>query len=388
MSIAVADIVVHTAHARHVVSAAREEFAHAAGAVEGDPRVLVLRTCHRVDLYAVSGPASGEKPPSLPQLPDGGRRLEGRDAVRHVFDCAAGLDSVVVGEDQVLHQMRQSVAATRDRSPSLHPVLERLLQTALRVGRAARSRRQGPARSLADIAVEELVGTIGSLTGRRLLLVGAGHMAQLAAVAIYRHGAEIVIANRDRAHAEALAGEVTGAVVGLDDALLHGSVEGIVIAISGDWSPSPPAHHRLLASGYPVVDLSSPPALDGALREALGPRYVSNDDIAHRPQEGRRASMRRSLERELATAEADFLRWLETRDAVPAIAALSAEAERHRRQELERLFRRADLPPRERELVEQMSQRLVAGLLHHPIAALREDPDDALERATRALFSL
>ena len=98
--------------------------------------------------------------------------------------------------------------------------------------------------------------------------------------------------------------------------------------------------------------------------------------------------MRRGLERELAAAEADFVRWLETRDAVPAIAALSAEAERHRRQELERLFRRTDLPPRERELVEQMSQRLVAGLLHRPIAALREDPDDALERATRALFSL
>lgn len=403
MSNGVADIVVHTAHARQVASAAREEFARAAMRVDRDPRAMVLRTCHRVDIYAVLERSSGERLPTLPRIPDGGRRLEGLEAVRHVFACAAGLDSIVVGEDQVLHQMRECVAerrsigppaqrsddaATRDRSPSLHPVLERLLQTALRVGRAARSRRQGPARSLGDVAVEELAGTIGSLAGRRLLVVGAGRMAQLAAVAASRHGAEVVIANRDRARALALAGEVHGRVVDLDGALFHPAVEGILIAISGDWSLTPPSHRRLLASMWPVMDLSSPPALDHATREALGSRYVSIDDIAHRPQDEWQGRTRQRLARDLAAAEADFVRWLETRDAVPAIAALSAEAERQRRQELERLFRRTDLPPRERELVEQMSQRLVAGLLHRPIAALRDDPDDTLERATRALFSL
>jgi glutamyl-tRNA reductase len=399
----VADIVVHTAHARHVGGVAREAFSSAAAAIDRDPRVLVLRTCHRVDVYAVQEHSSDGPSPALPLIPAGGRRLEGLEAVRHVLACAAGLDSVVIGEDQVLHQMRDSVAERRsvgqspprssvattgDRSSSLHPVLERLLQTALRVGRAARSRRQGPARSLADIAVEELAGIPGTMEGRRLLLVGAGRMARLAAVAASRHGVEIVVANRDRSRALTLANEIHGTVVDLDGDIVDPSTSGILIAISGAWSPSTADRRRLLASTCPVVDLSSPPALDSALRQDLGSRYLSSDDIAHRPQDERPARMSHRLERELAVAEADFIRWLETRDAVPAIAALSAEAERHRRQELERLFRRTNLPPRERELVEQMSRRLVAGLLHRPMAALREDPDETLERATRALFSL
>ena len=89
-------------HARTVPSDAREAFGDAAAALGDDPRVIVLRTCHRVEVYAAWDPAGPEGPPELPDLPAGGRRLEEHDAIRHLFAVAAGFDSIVVGEDQIL----------------------------------------------------------------------------------------------------------------------------------------------------------------------------------------------------------------------------------------------------------------------------------------------
>src|SRR5689334_4150164 len=91
------------AHARSVPSEARERFGDEAAAIAADPRVILLRTCHRVELYM----ATDDGLPDHPELPAGGRRLDGDDAARHLFAVAAGLDSVVLGEDQVLHQLRE-----------------------------------------------------------------------------------------------------------------------------------------------------------------------------------------------------------------------------------------------------------------------------------------
>ena len=106
-------LVALVAHARDVPSEAREAFGDAAMAIAHDPRAILLRTCHRVELYLTGEAVAGRAPLRLPDLPEGGRRLEGSDAARHVFTVAAGLDSVVVGEDQVLHQLRECVADRR-----------------------------------------------------------------------------------------------------------------------------------------------------------------------------------------------------------------------------------------------------------------------------------
>jgi glutamyl-tRNA reductase len=90
----------------------------------------------------------------------------------------------------------------------------------------------------------------------------------------------------------------------------------------------------------------------------------------------------------MAEAEAAFANWVRARTSVPAIRALSALAEERRAEELDRLFRRVDLEEHDRELVEQMSHRLVAGLLHAPLATLREDANGDADRAARVLFSL
>ena len=398
----------YVAHARHVASEDREAFAIAAGAVASDPRAILLRTCHRVELYVADGATAGEttpqdRPLDVPELPAGGRRLEGVAAARHVFTVAAGLDSVVVGEDQILHQLRECLSDRHvpgaERCPvqigspnanavGLHPTLERLFQIALHLGRETRSWREGPPRSLADVALDRLVPVTGPLLGRRVLVVGAGRMARLAALSAARQGAHVLVSNRSSDRAAALAFDVNGepAAFGPDAPLPE--VDAVVVAIGAMWPLSPAARGDLLSGSLPVVDLSSPPAIDPVTRGLLDARYTSVDDIARSPQDALRARLRRRFERVLDDAESSFTQWVATRNSVPAIQALSDRAETRRLEELDRLFRRLDLADHQRELVEQMSHRLVAGLLHDPLATLRDDSTGDLERAARALFSL
>jgi glutamyl-tRNA reductase len=388
-------------HARGVPSETREAFAVAAAPLAHDPRAILLRTCHRVELYvAADGDPSAL---DLPALPGGGFRLEGRDAVRHVFAVASGLDSVVVGEDQILHQLRDCLSERRvpaadgcpvpigSRDPSapvLHPVLERLFQVALHLGRETRSWREGPPRSVADLALDRAVATTGPLLGRRILVVGAGRMARLAALAAARQGGRVLVANRSADRAAALAWDADGepAAFGADAPLPD--ADAVVLAISARWPLSPDARAALLAGTQPVVDMSSPPAIDATLRANLGARYASVDDLARSPQDPVRARLRIRFERAIDEAEQGLAAWIRARDRVPAIQALADRAEARRADEIERLFRRVQLADRERDLVDQMSQRLVAGLLHDPLVVLREDDSGELERAARTLFAL
>ncbi len=390
-------------HARSVPSEDREAFGDAAAAIAGDPRTILLRTCHRVELYGADDPTAGHPPLDLPALPAGGRRLEGLGVARHVFSVAAGMDSVVVGEDQILHQLRECLSdrhvpgaarcpvdiGSRDpRATRLDPVLERLFQVALHLGRETRSWREGPPRSLADVALDRVVPVTGPLLGKRVLVVGAGRMARLNALAAARQGARVLVANRSSDRAAALAYDANGepAAFGLEAPLPD--VDAVILAISGRWPLSDTARADLLKGEQPVVDLSSPPAIDTDLRAALGPRFTSVDDLARSPQDALRKRLRTRFERTLDDAEQSLVAWIRTRDSVPAIQALSDHAEARRAEELDRLFRRLQLEEHERELVEQMSHRLVAGLLHAPLVTLREDGTGDAERAARTLFSL
>lgn len=396
-------LVALVAHARSVESDAREAFAMSAMRVAHDPRAILLRTCHRVELYVVDSPASGLPALIPPSLPVGGERLGGQDAARHLLTVAAGLDSVVVGEDQILHQLRECLSDRRVPGAAqcpvdvgshaagalaIDPVLERLFQGALHLGRETRSWREGPPRSLGDAATERVAASTGPLVGRRVLVVGAGRMARLAAQAAARHGARVLVANRSAERAAALAWEVGGEPVAFGTDAPLPDADAAIPAISARWPLSAAARAALVDGTMPVVDLSSPPALDPELRAALGARYTSVDDLARSPQDQIPQRLRNRLVRAIHEAELQFTAWVQTRGSVPAIQALSEHAETRRAEELERLFRRLELEDHERELVDQMSRRLVAGLLHAPLASLRDDASGELDRAARELFSL
>ena len=406
-------VVALVAHARDVPSEARERFGDAAAVFAGDSRAILLRTCHRAELYVVADdPDSCPREFHLPELPAGGRRLEDRAAVQHLFTVAAGLDSIVVGEDQILHQLRDCLAerhqagvetsaagltlGTADdiasgngiESGDLQPALERLFQLALHVGRQSRASRQGPPRSLADVALDRIEAEAGSLEGRSVLIVGAGSMGRLAALAAVRRRARVVVTNRTPHRSAALAAEVDGHSIPFGTVSTNDQA-GVVVAVSGRWLLDEASGELLARHRPPVIDLSSPSALAPELREVLGARFVSVDDLARRPEVHVRDRVRRRIEKLIDEADIAFSRWVGARRSVSAIQALTERAEARRAAEVDRLVRRLpQLEDRERELVEQMSHRLVAGLLHAPIATLREDQTGDRERAARDLFSL
>jgi glutamyl-tRNA reductase len=380
-----ATVVALIAHARGVPSSAREAFAAQCEALPANDAVILLHTCHRVEMYVALG-ALGEH--ELPQLPPGGLRLEDAQAASHLISVACGLESAVLGEDQILHQVRESYVFRRAARP-LDPVLDRLFQVALNAGRRAHGWFAGSRRSLGDAALDEIESRVGTLQDQSILIVGAGSMGRLAAKAAARRGARVIVTNRTAEHAIALARDVRGQVLAdAADGTLP-QVVGAVVAISGRWQVHPRAAKRLVDSGATIVDLSSPPAVNLALQARLADCFVSIDDLAWGAQVDLPDGLRGRLERLVTESGGDYCRWLRSRDSLPAIQALSDAAERRRLSEMQWLLHRlGSLSEADRALVDQMSHRLVAGILHAPRSALRLDDSGDLGRAAWELFGL
>jgi len=373
------------AHARGVPSAAREAFAAECEALPAHDSVILVHTCHRVELYVAPG---AFRDLELPQLPPGGLRLEDAAAARHLISVACGLQSAVLGEDQVLHQVRQTLALRQAGGP-LDPVLDRLFQVALNAGRRAHGWFAGSRRSLGDVALDEIEHVAGSLEDQPILIVGAGSMSRLTAQAATRRGARVTITNRTAERALALARSVGGkAVEWASDGTL-GPFVGAVVAVSGSWAIHPQDAARLVDNGATVVDLSSPPAVSDTFQTQLGDRFVSIDDLAWGPQVELAGGLRGRLEGLVTESGAEYCRWLRSRDFLPAIQAMTDAAEARRLSELAWLVHRLpSLSEQDRAVIDQMSRRLVAGILHAPKSALRFDESGDLGRAAWELFGL
>ena len=370
-------------HARGVPSIVREAFAIECEALRGNDAVVIVHTCHRVELYVALEAFEGV----LPKLPPRGLRLEDAAAVRHLIRVTCGLESAVLGEDQVLHQVRTTFAA-RGTQP-LDPTLGRLFQVALNAGRRAHGWFGGSKRSLGDAALDEIERRTGTLVNQPILVVGAGSMGRLTAHAAVRRGARVVITSRTDERAATLANDVEGQSVdyGVDGTLPP--VVGAIVALSGPWQIGARDAQVLVDGGTTVVDLSSPPALPDALQNQLGERFVSIDDLAWGPQVELPGGLRSRLEQLVAGTGREYCKWLLARDSLPAIQAMSEAAEGRRRSELAWLIRRLpNLSEEDQSLVDQMSHRLVAGILHAPRSRLRHDDSGDLGRAARELFGI
>jgi glutamyl-tRNA reductase len=378
-------VVAFVTHARHVPAIERERFA---AALHREPvgGTLTLETCHRVEAYLTSTDDADRFAAAMPR---GGRALIGERAVHHAMTVAVGRDSVVVGEDQILHQLRASVDAARH-AGSLDPALERLFALALQAGRRARSWRQGPQRSLADVALESIAEQAGSVRGRDILVVGAGRMATLAARAAVRGGAGVAIANRTAAGAETLAASVRGRVEAFNPDVRIARFAGVIVALGGPW-PIDAATIESLAGGTTVVvDLSVPAAVPVRLASLLGPRLITADALAHADvvpaaQNGVSARLDALIDR----TTAEFLDWLGRRQGRATAEALVDLADRERESVLSVLWERLpDLEPETREAIETMTHHLASRLLREPLERLGRDSDGRAESAVRDIFAL
>jgi glutamyl-tRNA reductase len=372
-------------HARHVRATDRERFATSLR--EGlDGRCLIFETCHRVEAY-VGGHKINRR--ALALLPDGGRVLRDEAAVRHAMTVAVGRDSAVIGEDQVLHQLREAVDSAR--APGgLDPILERLFAIALRAGRRARSWQQGPSMSLADVALASVERRRGPIRGDRILVVGAGRMGRLAARAGVASGASVAVANRSPARAQAVARSSGARVEDFDPGVRISEFAGVVVALAGPWPIGPGTIRALVESGGVVVDLSVPAAVPDDLASSLGERLISADALAREtndePLQGGAVGR---VEELVDSATTEFLAWLAGNDARAAAAALAERVNLLRETELAALWQRvADLDPETRDAIDAMTRHFAERVLREPLERLSHDRDGRAERAVREVFAL
>jgi glutamyl-tRNA reductase len=354
-----------------------------------DCEAVVLSTCNRTEIYLAADEDECLEPRAAAALVELARgrgeelapvlyRLADESAALHLFRVAAGLDSLVPGEGEILGQVRSAYEAG-----AAGPLLDRLFRQALHAGRRARvetSIGESPASvPAAGAALAQQV--FGELGGRAVLLVGAGRMSELTARNLVSRGARIAaIANRTREHGEELARHFGARAVGLDE--VHGEIPGCDIVVSSTSAPGFVLGMELgdvlrKRRGRPIlfVDLAVPRDVDPELATFDGAFVYDVDDldaVVEASLAGRRAEAARA--ERLVAAEAErFREWQASLTVVPAIASLRARAEAIRAEELAKAEGRLGrLGEGERRVVEAMTSQIVNKLLHLPTVRLKE----------------
>ena len=338
------------------------------------PDRALLATCHRVEIYAaISRDAEAAEFTRAFDLAVDDRAamtiLEDAAAVQHLFSVAAGLDSAVVGEPQILGQVRRAYASAS------HPVLVTVLGRALHVGRVVRaSAGLSSARSVGSLAVDVLLDAVPSPADATVLVIGAGEMGNLAIRALTRRVRQVVVANRDRARADSLA-EVHGALaIGLEDVpSALADAAGVISAADtrGAVLTAAVLAARVRSAPLTVVDIAVPRSLDAEARALLGRSYLSVDDLP-----GAQAAVPAALvqiAQGRCAVEADRFVRERAPESAEAIRALRARAEVLRAAKVERAMRRlGHLSERDRRIVTVLSETITHALLHAPTVALRE----------------
>ena len=374
---------------------------HQPGIREG----LILSTCNRIELLT-----SQESLPSAPDLP---RFLEEyfsvpaallaphlyeyreREAVRHLFRVASSLDSMVVGEPQILGQVKESYGVAREVG-AVSSSLEGLLQRAFTVAKKVRSETEigSSSVSIASVAVDLARKIFGTLQGKTVLLVGAGKMSSLAARHLIQQGASnILVANRTKERAEALAAEFLGtsastAVLPFDQLYSHADRADIVITSTGaDQKIFNRSHGQYFLERRrhrPMffIDIAVPRDVDPGMNEVEGCFVYDIDDLQQVAQSnladrGREAEAAESI----VAKEVDrYQQRVQSLDAVPAILNLQQNAETVRTAELAKSAKRlAGLTPEQQAAVDALTRSLTAKLLHPQIVAIRRASTEADE---------
>jgi glutamyl-tRNA reductase len=351
----------------------------------------VISTCNRIEVYAVAerfhgaygdirdflcelgGLVPDELHPYLYSQHDDA-------AARHLFEVAAGLDSAVLGEAEILGQVRTAWQVARQEG-GVRSTLDLLFRHALRVGKRARTETaigRGTA-SISHAAVEMVSDRLGSLARRRVLVVGAGEMGSGVTTALHRAGAEeIVICNRTPERGRQLARRFGGAMIGFDDLPeVLASCDVVLACIAaGDSILTRADVEAAGRDGRPllIVDIAVPRSVDAAVGGVDGVTVLDLDDLRDWADRGlalRAAESDRV--RAIVSEEVErFVVEVTARQAAPLVAQLHEQAESVRSGELARFAGRlADLDDAERDAVDALTQAIVAKLLHAPSVRLR-----------------
>lgn len=325
--------------------------------------------------------------------------LEQSGAVSHLFRVASGLDSQILGESEVLGQVRDAFSAARQQGVS-GGAMAHLFHSALRTGKRARTETAigRNALSLSRACVALARRAIGSPEGRRILIVGVGEASRLAGLALRDSGAEsIVIANRTPANAVELARELDAEVASLDHlpSLLTNTDLAVTATAAPDFILSASLIEEAVSrrNGKPlaIMDMAVPRDVDPAAAGLPGVHVYTLEDVESLAEANRqqREAEARHVEAIVAEEAAKFRQWWRARGVTPTIAAIRHEAEEVRAAEVARTIERMDgLSEDDARRIEQMTKALVKKLLHQPTAHLRERNDESVTQSARRLFGL
>jgi glutamyl-tRNA reductase len=359
--------------------------------------LVVLSTCNRAEIYAVAGPeapdAVGRFFAEYHQIPLA--RLSehlyvrrGADAARHLFRVAAGLDSLVVGEPQILGQVKGAYAVASDNGYTA-AVTNRLFHSAFSVGKRVRSET-----GLAEGAVSVSYAAIalarkifGSLHGLNVLILGAGGMAKLTAIHLKAQDVrQITIASRTLAAAERLARHLDGRAAAWSEIGTALASADIVITATGAVDPvltrgsvQDAMRHRRQGPLF-IIDIAVPRDVEASVGDLEQVFLYNIDDLQGIVKEN---LARRSAELERAEAIVQeevnrFTAWLQSREIIPTVVALRERFESIRQAELARLQPKlASLPPEARERVDEITHLLIEKLLLTPTEQLKAVRDDS-----------
>jgi glutamyl-tRNA reductase len=368
---------------------------------------LLISTCNRVEVYGVAKPGADavgqvrrflaeQRGIDLATVADVLYDHRGSAAIRHVFRVAAALDSLVLGEAQILGQLKAAYGVAGGAGTS-GPVLGRCLERAFGVAKRVRTETaiaRGAA-NISSVAVELATRVFGSLAGKSVLVIGAGKMSTLAARHLYSSGAsQIVVTNRSPEKAEALATEIDGVAKPwseLEALLAHAD---IVLSSTGAREPIlTRALFKKVTKArrwrpMTVIDIAVPRDAEPAINDFDGVILWDIDDLERfvAANLAERAKAADQAGRIVEHEAGQFEQWLRTQGVVPTIKALRERfaqiADAELQKALDQLARREHTPAQQREVMQRTVQLVVNKLLHTPTTALRESSSD--EAALRA----
>jgi glutamyl-tRNA reductase len=382
---------------------------------QGIDEAAIVSTCNRVEIVAAATAPSAAVIAVVESFLARTRELErgafsahlythhGRDAIRHLFRVAASLDSMVVGEPQILGQMKEQYVAAASAGTS-GPVLHKAFHRAFTVAKRVRTETGIASKSVSVASVAaDLTRTIfETLEDKTVMLIGAGKMSQLVARHLKARGSgDIMVATRTFDHAVELAREFGGLPIPFERLAEYLKHADIVIGSAGaaDHLVGPPLVQEVLRARKQrpmfFIDLAVPRNFDPAINELDNVYVYDMDDLARTSADNTGEREREALRAEaIVEREADrFVQWLGGLDVVPTIVALRDKIEGIRQAELEKaLASLQDLAPRHRALLDALTSSIVNKILHAPLASLKressaDDPPD-LAASVRRLFDL
>jgi len=377
---------------------------------DGVEEAAIVSTCNRTDLYCGMSEARaavlGEWLRKFHQLDDAEideflYSHQAESAVRHLMRTASGLDSMVLGEPQILGQVKTAYAAAVA-SGSLGTVLDRLFQHSFAVAKRVRTDTaigSSPV-SVAFAAVSLARQIFSSFEEQTALFLGAGETIELAARHLHANGlGRMIVANRTLANAQRLADEFDGYAIGLDNISAHLAEADIVIASTG--SPEPILDRDTVAAAIDarkrrpifMVDIAVPQDIDPAVGELPDVYLYSIDDLQEIIAENRRSRQEAADEAEsiIETEVHEFMGWLGTRRVIDTIRALRRHSEETRDEVLARAKRMVSAGDDPAHALEYLAQTLTNKLLHSPTAQVRAagaSGHHEVVEAARALFPI